>query len=256
MTAILFDVGDTLVGFPVASWDEVDRASIQALHAALRRPLADGTRLDGTLPGQSELLGAFREAIVEARRRTAPRLQELRAREVLRETLRRSGILVSEAALNGLERVWAEPRLAIRRVYPEVPEVIPALQQRGVRLGLISNIWVSGYIVREHLDALGLLRPFEAVVLSSDIGFVKPHRVLFEIALEAMGVEPAEAWYVGDTPHADVAGAKGAGMGAVLVDRPASARFDPSPPADIPPYGGPDPDAVIRDLRGLLSLVS
>lgn len=254
-TAILFDVGDTLLGFPVPSWDEVDRASIRALRAALDRPLADGRRLDGPLPSEQALLEAFRDAVRAFEAQALPRLWEMPARDVLRSTLRRCDIDVSETALNALERAWAAPRLAIRRVYPEVPEVLEALRAAGVRLGLISNIWLSGPIVREHLDMLGLLRPFEAVVLSSEVGLIKPHPVLFRVALERMGVEPGQAWYVGDNPHADVAGAKGVGLGAVLVRRPEQARFVPSPPADPTPYEGPPPDLVVADLRGVLALL-
>ncbi len=253
--AILFDVGDTLVGFPVPSWEEVDRASIGALRDALARPLADGTRLSGSPPSQDRLLEAFEQAVREHQARTAPRLLEMRALDVLRRTLHRVGIDVSEAALNGLERAWATPRLAIRRVFPEVGEVLAQLSGAGVRLGLISNIWISGPIVREHLDMLGLLRPFESVVLSSEVGLIKPHRLLFDVALSQLGVAPGEAWYVGDNPHADVAGAKAAGMGAVLVQRPDDGRPRPSPSGDFAPYDGPPPDLVIRDLREVLAVV-
>lgn len=252
--AILFDVGETLLGFPVPSWDDVDRAGIRALREALEQGLPDRRPPRRPLPSEQTLLEAFRAAVAEAEARCLPRLQEMPAREVLRSALGRCGIEVSEAALNALERVWAAPRLAVRRVYPEVPEVIAALRAAGVRLGLISNIWLSGAIVREHLDALGLLRPFEAVVLSCDIGLVKPHPLLFRVALERMGVGPEHAWYVGDDPRADVAGAKGAGMRAVLVRRPAHARFAP-PPSPEPPYDGPAPDLVVEDVRGVLTLL-
>jgi len=253
--AILFDVGDTLLGFPVPSWEEVDRASIGALRDALARPLADGTQLSAPLPSHERLLEAFEQAVRDWHARTAHRLLEMRALDVLRSTLHRVGIDVSEAALNGLERAWAAPRLAIRQVFPEVGEVLAQLSAAGVRLGLISNIWISGPIIREHLDMLGLLRPFESVVLSSEVGLVKPHRVLFDVALSQLGVSPDEAWYVGDNPHADVAGAKAVGMGAVLVERPDDRRPRPTPSGDFAPYDGPAPDLVIRDLREVLAIV-
>lgn len=253
--AILFDVGDTLLGFPVPSWEEVDRASARALREALTRPLADGRRLEGPPPEEARLLEAFRQAVREWEARTVPRLLEMPAREVLRTALAHLGIDVSEAALNGLERAWAAPRLAIRRVFPEVPGVLAQLQAAGVRLGLISNIWISGAIVREHLDALGLLRPFECVVLSSEVGLVKPHPTLFRVALDRLGLPADRAWYVGDNPHADVAGAKAVGMGAVLVRRPPDRLLAPPPPADPPPYGGPPPDLVVADLREVLAAV-
>ncbi|WP_324715927.1 HAD family hydrolase [Carboxydochorda subterranea] len=256
--AIIFDIGDTLLGFPVASWDEVDRASIDALRSAMeqspQRAGAIGAARDG-LPPDETLLALYREVVEALNRAALPELKEVPARRVLEQMLRRLGITAGDAELDRLERAWAAPRLTIRRLYPEVPRVLAGLRRHGVRLGVISNIWLSGGIVREHLDSLGLMEPFEAVVLSSEVGYVKPHPVLFSMALEQMGVKPAASWYVGDNPHADVAGAKAVGMRAALVKRPPQLRFHPSPPPDDRPYTGPSPDLVLSDLTGLLSLV-
>lgn len=251
--AILFDVGNTLLGFPIESWEAMDLISLRALHDDLA-DRADRQSWPGPVPSLDALVDAFRTSVRELHARALPSLAETPARRVLEETLRRVGIHAVGAALDRWERVWAEPRLAIRTLFPEVPLVLRTLRESGIRMGLISNIWVSGPIVREHLRALGLLEVglFEAVVLSSEIGYVKPHPALFRTALAQMGVEASRAWYVGDDPHADVAGAKAAGMVAVLVRRPAEALPVPSPPPDDRPYDGPPPDMVIQDLREVL----
>ncbi len=57
-----------------------------------------------------------------------------------------------------------------------------------------------------------------AIVDSTEVGVAKPDPRIFEPALEALGVDPDEALYVGDTVHADVRGAEAAGMPVVQLD--------------------------------------
>lgn len=261
--AILFDVGDTLVAFPVPSWEAVDRLSMRALHAALTAewPGAGGRKV----PAPEALLHVFDTVLRELQALARPRLEEVPARRCLAETLRRLGLPDGPAErLVQLERAWATPRLAIRRVFPDVPEVLTQLQARGIRLGLISNIWIDGELVRESLGAMGLLRPFRSIVLSSEEGLVKPHPALFARALEQLGVtDPGRAWYVGDNPAADVVGAHAAGMKAILLRRP---PYVPSPAPPAAPEDDPDdadadagravampaPDGLISSLWPLL----
>jgi putative hydrolase of the HAD superfamily len=81
------------------------------------------------------------------------------------------------------------------------------------------------------------------VAASARIGYDKPHPGIFEWALEQAGVAPSSALHVGDHLDADVAGARGVGIDAVLVDR--RGRYQP-PPNDVP---------VVTSLDALLPLV-
>lgn len=66
------------------------------------------------------------------------------------------------------------------------------------------------------LRDLGLDRYFAAVVNSSLVGWEKPHRRIFEVALELAG-SPERVWMVGDNPVADVGGARALGIPGILV---------------------------------------
>jgi putative hydrolase of the HAD superfamily len=101
-------------------------------------------------------------------------------------------------------------------VYPEVPGVLAALKERGLRLGVISN-WDER--LPTLLERLDLSPFFDAVVCSSEVGVEKPDRRIFAAALSRLGVLPAAALHVGDSPLEDVEGAVAAGMEAVRVDR-------------------------------------
>src|SRR6185295_8809729 len=87
---------------------------------------------------------------------------------------------------------------------------------RGLKLGVISNFDNRAYSV---MDSLGIRKYFDAVTLSSETGFCKPDREIFEAAVRALGVKPSEVLLVGDSPHDDVEAAIHAGLSAVLVDR-------------------------------------
>lgn len=106
-------------------------------------------------------------------------------------------------------------------VYPDTRPALDALRGAGLRLGVISNFHTPLYNILEFLEIEGY---FEAVIASHDerVRCEKPDRRIFELAMTALGVAPAEAVYVGDTFAADVVGADGAGMHAVYLDRTGS----------------------------------
>ena len=94
-------------------------------------------------------------------------------------------------------------------------ETLDELRRRGYRLGVISN---ADGRVEALLEELGLRPHFEFVIDSGSVGVEKPDPRIFRMALERMGIEPHDAVYVGDVYEIDVAGARAAGMRAILLD--------------------------------------
>ncbi|HKV55831.1 MAG TPA: HAD-IA family hydrolase [Candidatus Binataceae bacterium] len=99
---------------------------------------------------------------------------------------------------------------------PEAVPTLEALRRHGLTLGVVSNFDHRLYRI---LDGLGLRRCFDSVTISSEAGFAKPAPELFEMALKHHGIRADQALHVGDSEHLDVAGATGAGIAAVLIDR-------------------------------------
>jgi putative hydrolase of the HAD superfamily len=103
-----------------------------------------------------------------------------------------------------------------------VREALHALAALSVRLAVVSN---ADGTVEQQLrdDGIGQVGPGDgvelAVVLDSRVvGVAKPDPAIFRLALDAMGVEPQHTLHIGDTPAADVEGARAAGIHPVLVD--------------------------------------
>jgi len=123
------------------------------------------------------------------------------------------------------------------------------LLERGLRVGVVSN-WSDR--LPPLLEGLGLSRYFEVVTVSAIVGHTKPDRRIFEVALAGFGVRPEQALHVGDDPVNDLAGARRAGLGALLVDRAGRyqgpeiirsleeilARLEAPPPPALPPPRG------------------
>jgi len=71
---------------------------------------------------------------------------------------------------------------------------------------------VPGHVLDAHLEQLGLLRFFPHRIYSCDVRYRKPDRRIFQLALDAVGVAANEAVFIGDNLHADVYGARRAGL--------------------------------------------
>jgi HAD superfamily hydrolase (TIGR01509 family) len=93
--------------------------------------------------------------------------------------------------------------------------LLEALRARGLKLALVSNTASPQWLLEPILERQGLVERLDAIVLSSEVGKRKPHPAIFERALEDLGVEAADALFVGDRLEADVLGASRVGMKTV-----------------------------------------
>jgi putative hydrolase of the HAD superfamily len=99
-------------------------------------------------------------------------------------------------------------------LFDDVLPVFADLRARGLAIGLLSNTARDlDLFIAHHSLAV------DAALTSRVHGKTKPHAGIFLRMLELLGVSPAEAVMVGDTPEDDIDGARAIGMRAVLVDR-------------------------------------
>lgn len=107
-------------------------------------------------------------------------------------------------------------------------------------LALVSN-FDHGPAARALILRLGLDRWFSAVVISAEVGWRKPHPLPFTQALDALGIGPADALFVGDSLDSDVAGAQALGLRVAWI----------GDPARLPPSMAAPPDWIVPDLAVL-----
>ncbi len=85
------------------------------------------------------------------------------------------------------------------------------------KLGLVTNFAYPPSIPR-LLRKFSLESIFDSVVVSAEVGWVKPHPLIFRCAMQELNCEPDELLFVGDDLEADIAGSEAVGMTPVLVD--------------------------------------
>ena len=122
-------------------------------------------------------------------------------------------------------------------LYPETRGVLEALG--GARAAILSNA------DHEHVAAWDFTLPVEFVLISESVRAYKPHRRVFEHALERLGLAPHDVLHVGDSDVDDVKGAREAGLRVAWVNRDGRRRRP-----DVPP-----PDFEIRNLSELPALL-
>jgi len=156
----------------------------------------------------------------------------------LKDLRRRCSAVVQEQLATALPLADVEDALlaAVRfRAYPEVPGVLAHLRAAGARLAIVSNWDISLHDVLERTQLRALV---DVVVISAELGAAKPDPTIFRAALQRLGATASDAVHVGDSVEHDVAGARAAGIEAVLVARNGA--------------GAPDGVRVVASLDGLL----
>jgi putative hydrolase of the HAD superfamily len=85
------------------------------------------------------------------------------------------------------------------------------------KLGVITN-YMDGYTCQLVFDKLGYREIFDSLVVSADVGYRKPSRIIFEQTLKETGSMPENCVMVGDRYEADIVGANNMGMRSILID--------------------------------------
>lgn len=126
---------------------------------------------------------------------------------------------------------------------PGTLDTLRTLRERGVHLGMVSNI--DDDHLQHLLAATGLARCFDSILSSEQARSCKPDGKFFDLALERAQCDASEALFVGDSLPQDVAGANAAGLRSVWIRRPHSQA-----PAD-----GPQPLHIIESIPQILEII-
>lgn len=231
--AIVFDYGNTLIEFGP---DQVERCD-RALSAELSVMFG---------PHDFETLNA-----IQHEERRAPYSGEFLEHDLAEVT----GALVRKlfdtqadaAQIERLLEVRFEAMTSSVSVEQEVHDLLERLMSR-FQLGLVSNYPCSRSI-NHSLAEHEMDRWFEAVVVSGDVGRVKPHPSLFENIVTQMKIDPQSTLFVGDNWLGDIQGAKRFGMKAAWTT-----QYVPYESFDREPDHH-DADVVIEHLSELADLL-
>lgn len=144
--------------------------------------------------------------------------RELRIADVAKEALRRLHGPTDPSAdmLDEMVRAYAHVWIRNLSLSAGAEQVVRALR-RDFKLALVSNYSDTATVLR-ILDQFRLSDLFDAVVVSAEIGWRKPHPAIFLEALRRTGSLPEDTVHIGDEPDHDVAGAEAVGITGILYD--------------------------------------
>ncbi len=238
--AVFFDMGGTIQTFSYTR--ELRLAATPGLQDMLQ---AAGISL--SLDNQqlytlvSEGLKRYHQWSIQSR-------QELSSARVWREFIfsnYQNEYCISEAIAEDL-MVYIETRYYLREMRPDVPEVLEAIRNQEIKIGLISNV-CSRKQVPNNLKEYGIYQYFDPIVLSSEYGRRKPDPAIFHYAARLANVPTSECLYVGDRIKRDIVGACRAGFRLAIQIRHDFKHGE----ADE----GATPDAVIGRMTELLDIL-
>jgi FMN phosphatase YigB (HAD superfamily) len=237
--AVLFDLDQTLwsVGPPPEDW-----AEITALQSAELAP--EFARLHLGHLDVREFVRRFWANWAVAAAQPNPTLKELNGAELICGTLALHGVECSDG--EG-ERLWEAlhnvpfHHFNIRR-FPDAASTVAALSAAGYRLAVVTNRPTPVSTLARELRGHDIPDVFEAIVTTGEVGYQKPHPLVFETAARRLGVRHGEAVMVGDSYVNDVVPAAALGMMPVmkLNDRA------PDPACVLARYQVPSLAALLR----------
>jgi putative hydrolase of the HAD superfamily len=237
LRAVLVDLGYTL-----ARWDVPDallRTSYREAQAALAVARPDQAPPDDLLLRVTQHVGAALRASHER-----GDLAEQDHYALFAEALAHHGYALAPGAVRQIADLEHAAFVRHLRVPDATLRALGALRARGLRLGLVSNVSVPGALMRRTLAALGVAPYLDAAVFSSEVGVRKPHPRIYQAALAALSVAPAEALFVGDRVREDLVGPRALGMRVVLTH-----EYRQESP------NGTSPEAVVQRFSDLPALV-
>lgn len=215
---LLFDLGDTLwYRGDQENWERLESESNQhAIH--ILRQLGNPSslpQLDDLSLGQ-HLRQTFHQQVRTMIRRSP--LLEPDVCQIIAEVLTTWGYTGVDKALS--TQIFEAMRIRIpqsRPLFSDALSTLTELRQRGFLLGVVTNRLWGGPPFYEDLKAMGLLEFFEPrhIAISGDLQVRKPNAQIFDYALQALSISPAETAMIGDSLSADIVGAQRLGIYAI-----------------------------------------
>ncbi|MGA1979381.1 MAG: HAD family hydrolase [Sedimentisphaerales bacterium] len=209
--AVLFDLGETLVNFGRFNTAKVFRQSAKLTYEFLQ--------------SCNQPLGNFkwycRHSMIAVRFHclvSSLTGKDFNALSLLKKIGIKKGLTLNESQWREVGWLWYEPLSKLAKVEPDITDTLTRLRSMGLKLGILSNTFVSAGSLDRHLRQLGILDFFPCRLYSYQFDFRKPDIRIFQTAAQRIGESPQDILFVGDRINKDIIPAVKAGMQVVLKD--------------------------------------
>ncbi len=235
--AVLFDIGDTILH------SETSKAR-EFLEVAARPGYDRLCELGFQPPAYGAYLKKIKWALLRAYVWSRIIRREVQIVRAFGHCHRRMGINLDDKQINYLRQLCTQVLRRFITIDDDAVDVITRLHAARLKLGLVSNTLFPSFAIDDFLRYEGLIEYFPVRIYSSDVRYMKPHRKIFRLALNRIGVAAGRTLFVGDHVDKDVWGSSRVGMKTALFVR--YGRI---------PRGRARPDHVIHRLTDLPAIL-
>ncbi len=209
--AAIFDLGDTLIRFEQA---DLNQAFVQGAKNTYQY-LAE---MKLALPNFNKYCKYQLRAIRWEYFKSKITGKEFDSTDIIRKCLKKLNINVpqNEDIFTELAWLWYQPLTKQSYKEPDAIETLQTLQNKGLKLAIVSNTFIAASSLDKHLEIEGLIKFFPIRIYSCDIGIRKPNKEIFNQAINKLNIPPHNAIFIGDKFKIDIKGARKAGMYAIL----------------------------------------
>lgn len=238
--AVLFDLDDTLIDWSEQTGNYLDftRPHLDNIYDFL-------SKQDHPLPTRQEFYDIYINVLVEAWQKAKQTWSGVNFGYTLETFFQALELDCQTIDMQQIMQVYAVQPIPKVALYDDTISVLETLRLDGYKIGLITNSMMPMWMRDIELRAYGILDYFDCRLTSGDVGYMKPHPLIYQKALEILDLKPDQALFVGDRPNNDIAGANAAGLTSVLM----------SPPHLKRELNDAKPDHIINNLSELLPLL-
>jgi putative hydrolase of the HAD superfamily len=163
---------------------------------------------------------------------------------IVRTALLRLG-LEDFSLANDIVVTYSSLKAKLVRLFPNVERTLNELKERGIKLGLLTNGEAESQ--RAKVEKLGLTNFFTVCLIEGELGFGKPDRRIYQLALDSVHARAAHTWMLGDRLEFDIVGAQNVGIKGIWCDYQRKG---------LPPDSKVVPDAIIHEISELIDLIT
>ncbi|MGE5618077.1 MAG: HAD family hydrolase [Sphingomonadaceae bacterium] len=192
--AVLFDLYDTLIWLDVEKSNARRRQMAERMGVSLERFMAVWRRsVDDRMLGRG---GSLADHLAAA---TAS-----------------LGLVPDPSLLSDLVEIERNRLRESVHLYPDVVPFLQRLRKAGYRLGLLSNVSDGAAIPIAHL---GIDRLFDELILSHEVGLLKPDPAIYLLACRRLACLPQETVFVADGGFGELDAAQRLGIYSVMLEQ-------------------------------------
>ena len=195
--AVLFDLGETLLNF-----GKIDINSIFSQSCRLSYDY---------LKSCNQLVGNY--TLYRWRNLLAIRFQyflsvitgkDFDSLKLLKKINEKKAVRLEPKQWEHLAWLWYEPLSKIAKIEPDLQQTLTSLTQMQLKLGILSNTFISASSLEKHLQQLSILDFFSVKFYSYEFDFRKPDMRIFEAAAGKIGLSPVNIMFIGDRIDNDI----------------------------------------------------